>query len=142
MKMKIVIANDHAGFHLKTSLKKWLDENGYDVHDLGTYSEDSVDYPDFAHKLADDVEQNPDEAGLLVCGSGNGVAMAANKHKGIRAALAWNPEIASLARQHNNANVLCLPARFISEAEAFEIVKAFFAAEFEGGRHQKRVEKI
>jgi ribose 5-phosphate isomerase B len=141
--MKIVLANDHAGFELKTAVKKWLEENKYEVLDLGTYSEESVDYPDFAHKLATEVENsNGDEEGILICGSGNGVSMAANKHKGIRAALAWTPEIASLAKQHNNANVLSLPARFISESDALKIVKAFFDAKFEGGRHERRVEKI
>ena len=141
--MKIALANDHAGYTLKAVLKEWLRENGYEVSDLGSYSDESVDYPDFAHKLASEVAGNEGhELGLLMCGSGNGVCITANKHKNIRAALAWNPEIASLARQHNNANVLCLPARFITEPEAKEIVKAFLSAKFEGGRHERRVEKI
>jgi ribose 5-phosphate isomerase B len=141
--MKIVLANDHAGFSLKTAVKEWLEQNNYEVADLGTYSDESVDYPDFAHMLAGEVEDhNGDEIGLLMCGTGNGVAITANKHKKIRAALAWNPEIAALARQHNDANVLCLPARFISVSQALDIVKAFFDAKFEGGRHERRVEKI
>src|ERR1039458_3070140 len=140
--MKIVIANDHAGYGLKSSLKQWLRESDYEVSDLGAYSEESVDYPDFAHKLAEEVSANDgSEIGLLMCGSGNGVCITANKHPKIRAALAWTPEIAALAKQHNNANVLCLPARFITETEAQEIVKAFLSAQFEGGRHERRVEK-
>jgi ribose 5-phosphate isomerase B len=141
--MKIVLANDHAGYSLKTAIKEWLEENHFEVEDLGTYSDESVDYPDFAHKLAQEVENNEgSEIGLLMCGSGNGVAITANKHKKIRAALAWNPEIAALARQHNDANVLCLPARYLSVTEALNIVKAFFDSQFEGGRHERRVEKI
>jgi len=143
MKMKIALANDHAGYSLKAALKDWLREDGYEVSDLGSYSDESVDYPDFAHKLASEVAGNEGhELGLLMCGSGNGVCITANKHKSIRAALAWNPEIASLARMHNNANVLCLPARFITETEAKEIISAFLSAKFEGGRHERRVEKI
>ena len=136
--MKIVLANDHAAYELKSYLKPWLSERGYEIEDLGTDSSDSVDYPDFAHRLAETVAQsNGDALGILMCGSGNGVCMTANKHKGIRAALAWNPEIAALARQHNNANVLCLPARFITDMEAREIVSAWLGAQFEGGRHFK-----
>lgn len=141
--MKIVLANDHAGFDLKDALKRWLREDGYEVLDLGCYSAQSVDYPDFAHKLAEEVAENDGkELGLLICGSGNGVCITANKHQKIRAALAWLPEIAALARQHNNANVLCLPARFITETQAKEIVNAYLSAQFEGGRHERRVEKI
>ncbi len=140
--MNIVIANDHAGFGLKQKVKNWLTEANYTVDDIGAHSEDSVDYPDFAHNLADKVESGEADLGILICGSGNGVSMAANKHKGIRAALAWLPEIASLARQHNNANVLSLPARFITDDQAKEIVFAYLNAEFEGGRHAKRVDKI
>jgi ribose 5-phosphate isomerase B len=139
--MKIAIANDHAGFELKNRLKSNLAAT-HQIEDLGAYSADSVDYPDFAHKLAEEVESGRAELGILICGSGNGVAMAANKHKGIRAALAWLPEIAALARQHNNANVLCIPARFVSEEEAQSILNAFLNASFEGGRHERRVEKI
>ena len=140
--MRIALANDHAGFKLKEAVKKWLLSKNYEVKDLGADSEESVDYPEYAHKLAEEVESHEGELGVLMCGSGNGVAITANKHKNIRAALAWKPEIAALARQHNNANVLSLPARFISEAEALEIVKAFFEAKFEGGRHERRVQKI
>jgi ribose 5-phosphate isomerase B len=140
--MKIIIGNDHAGYGLKEKIKSILQADGHDVEDVGTYSEDSVDYPDFAHQVAEKVESTQGEIGILICGSGNGVAMAANKHKGVRAALAWLPEIAALARQHNNANVLCLPARFISETQAKEIVDAYISAEFEGGRHGRRVDKI
>ena len=140
--MKTAIACDHAGFDMKEDLKKWLQTNGYEVHDLGTHSKESVDYPDFAHMLASEVESGAAELGFLICGSGNGVCIAANKHKGVRAALAWNTEVAALARQHNNANVLCIPARFISQLDAENITRSFLDAQFEGGRHQKRVEKI
>lgn len=140
--MKLAIASDHAGFDLKEVLKKSLSEKGFALQDFGAYSSDSVDYPDFAHPLAASVEKGENDLGILICGSGNGVCITANHHAGIRAALAWNEEIASLARQHNNANVLCLPARFISEEEALNIVMAYLSMEFEGGRHQRRVEKI
>ncbi|MGZ5242442.1 MAG: ribose 5-phosphate isomerase B [Bacteroidia bacterium] len=140
--MNIIVANDHAGYALKEKLKQWLAEANYTVEDIGAFSEDSVDYPDFAHKLSERVKSGEFEIGILICGSGNGVSMAANKHSGIRAALAWLPEIATLARQHNNANVLSLPARFITEEQAKEIVFAFLNAKFEGGRHENRVNKI
>ncbi len=140
--MKIAIAADHAGFELKTILLPFLTQQGISFEDLGTYSLESMDYPDVAHPLADKVESGEAEFGILICGSANGVAMAANKHQGIRAAICWKTEIAALARQHNNANVLCLPARFISSEEAFEITNIFLQTEFEGGRHQRRVEKI
>lgn len=140
--MKIAIAADHAGFELKSILLPFLIQQGISFEDLGTYSLDSMDYPDVAHPLADKVESGEAELGILICGSANGVAMAANKHQGIRAAICWKTEIAALARQHNNANVLCLPARFISSDEAFEITKIFLQTNFEGGRHQRRVEKI
>lgn len=140
--MKLAIASDHAGFALKEVLKKSLSEKGFALQDFGAYSSESVDYPDFAHPLATSVEKGENDLGILICGSGNGVCITANHHAGIRAALAWNEEIASLARQHNNANVLCLPARFISEEEALNIVMAYLNMEFEGGRHQRRVEKI
>ena len=138
--MKLSIGCDHAGFQLKEFLKlnfkeiEWLDK--------GCYSLDSVDYPDFAHAVATSIEGGETSMGILICGSGNGISMAANKHAGIRAAIAWKPELATLARQHNDANILSLPARFISEHEAIEIVKAFLEANFEGGRHQNRVDKI
>jgi ribose 5-phosphate isomerase B len=138
--MKLAIGCDHAGFSLKEFLKSNFNE--IDWLDKGCYSPDSVDYPDFAHAVARSIEDKETELGILICGSGNGISIAANKHAGIRAAIAWKPELASLARQHNDANILSLPARFISELEAIEIVKAFLEASFEGGRHQTRVDKI
>jgi ribose 5-phosphate isomerase B len=140
--MKLAIASDHAGVDLKAALRKHLESAGHTVKDFGAHSSDSCDYPDIAHPLALSVESGESSLGILICGSGNGVCMTANKHKGIRAALAWLPELGALAKQHNNANVLCLPARFVSETAAFDITAAFLAAEFEGGRHQRRVEKI
>lgn len=140
--MKIAIGSDHAGYTLKEKVKTHLQERGYQVEDVGAYSEGSVDYPDFAHPVAKRVENNEVDMGVLMCGSGNGICMSANKHQGIRAALAWNEEISSLARQHNNANILCLPARFVDHDLALKIVDAFFDAKFEGGRHERRVNKI
>lgn len=140
--MKIAIGSDHAGFEHKEVLKKWLANNGYEVSDFGTHSLDSVDYPDFAHPVAEAVEKQDASLGVLLCGSANGVAITANKHQGIRAALCWKEEIASLARQHNNANVVCIPARFVTQPQAEKILEAFLNAEFEGGRHSRRVEKI
>jgi ribose 5-phosphate isomerase B len=138
----IAIASDHAGFKLKEAIKEHFEKKGYDFHDFGTFSEESVDYPDFAHKLAQAIQKGDYDRGITLCGSGNGISMAANKHNGVRSALCWNVEIAELARQHNNANVCSLPARFVSDDEAFNIVSAFLNTDFEGGRHQKRVEKI
>ena len=140
--MKIAIGGDHAGFEYKKQLTLSLQEQGHEVKDFGPYSEASVDFPDFAHPLAEAVENKTHDLGILICGSGNGVAMAANKHQGIRAALVWNTELAALARQHNNANILCLPARFISLDEAARCVSIFLSTPFEGGRHQTRVGKI
>jgi ribose 5-phosphate isomerase B len=140
--MKIAIGSDHAGFEHKEVLKEWLTNNGYEVSDFGTHSLDSVDYPDFAHPVADAVEKKEASLGVLLCGSANGVAITANKHQGIRAALCWTEEIAALARQHNNANVVCIPARFVSNQQAEKILKTFLQTEFEGGRHSRRVEKI
>ena len=140
--MKIVIASDHAGFEMKQHLIHFLNRKGYEVNDIGTHSIDSVDYPDYAHALAKEIEAGNEPLGVLLCGTGNGVCMTANKHKNIRAALAWNAEIAALARLHNNANVLCLPARFISTDHAEQILDIFLNTEFEGGRHEIRVEKI
>jgi len=140
--LKLAIGSDHAGFETKERIIQMLAEAGYTFNDVGTNSADSVDYPDFAHPVADMVEKEEVDLGILVCGSGNGVAITANKHKGIRAALAWTPDLAGLARQHNDANVLAIPARFISEEEALELVKVFLATEFEGGRHKRRVDKI
>lgn len=140
--MKIAIGSDHAGYELKEKLKLYLKAKGYEVSDFGTHSADRVDYPDFAHPVAISVESESADMGILICGSGNGVNMTANKHHGIRSALCWNAEIATLARQHNNANVIALPARFISEKEAEQCVEAFLTTSFEGGRHTERVRKI
>jgi len=138
--LKIAIGADHAGFEYKEMLKAYL--TAYELKDFGTYTTDSVDYPDFAHPLASAVENNEFDFGILVCGSANGVAITANKHQQIRAAICWENEIAALARQHNNANVLCIPARFISTDLAKQITDTFLTTEFEGGRHGKRVDKI
>lgn len=140
--MKIGIGGDHAGFDYKEALKKELTSRGYEVKDFGPYSKDSVDYPDFVHPLATSVENADNDLGILICGSGNGVAMTANKHQGIRAALCWTAELASLARQHNNANIIAIPARFVSYDVASEMVEKFLNTAFEGGRHQNRVDKI
>jgi ribose 5-phosphate isomerase B len=138
--LKIAIGADHAGFDYKEAIAKWL--NADDLKDFGAYSPDSVDYPDFAHPVASAVENGEFDFGILICGSANGVAITANKHQGIRAAICWNEELASLARKHNNANIVCIPARFISIEEAEKIVKTFLATDFEGGRHANRVNKI
>lgn len=142
MKSIISIACDHAGFDMKEAVKKKLKDAGIETKDFGTNSAESVDYPDYVHPLAIYVEENDGAKGILLCGSANGVAMAANKHEYIRAAVCWNKEIASLARRHNDANVLCLPARFVSEKEAEEIIDTFLTTPFEGGRHEQRVKKI
>jgi ribose 5-phosphate isomerase B len=138
----IVIGADHAGFAYKQQLAGCLQAKGFRLQDLGTFSSDSVDYPDFAHPVANAVEKGEAACGILICGSANGVAITANKHQGIRAAICWLPEIAALSRQHNNANVICLPARFVSVGEAEEMVQTFLTTIFEGGRHASRVEKI
>jgi len=138
--MRIALGADHAGFAYKQTLLAHLSQN--ELKDFGTYSTDSVDYPDFAHPVALAVESGEYDLGILICGSANGVAMAANKHQGVRAAICWTVELAVLARTHNDANVLCLPARFISEADAQAICDAFLQTEFEGGRHANRVHKI
>lgn len=138
---KIAIACDHAGFDYKELIKKHLEES-YDVQDFGTYSKDSVDYPDFVHPAATSVEKGENEFGILICGSGQGVSITANKHQDIRCALCWLPELAELARQHNNANMISIPARFITSELAIEIVDQFLTTDFEGGRHQNRVDKI
>jgi ribose 5-phosphate isomerase B len=140
--MKIAIGGDHAGFELKSKLIDILRNEGFDVFDFGPFSDGSVDYPDFAHPVSKAVGNDEYDFGILICGSGNGVAIAANKHQKIRAALCWNEELASLARQHNNANVLCLAARFISYEEILKIVKTFLNTGFQGGRHATRVDKI
>lgn len=139
---KIVIGADHAGFHYKSAIMRHLKSFGYEVIDKGTFSEQSADYPDFAHPTAEAIEKGEAERGILICGSGNGVAMTANKHKGIRAALCWTPEVAALARQHNDANIICLPARFVSLQDAVRMVDVFLQTPFEGGRHLNRVQKI
>lgn len=140
--MKIAIGSDHAGFDYKELLKAWLQKNKYEVKDFGTNSSASADYPDFAHPVANAVESKQYELGVLVCGSANGVAITANKHQGIRAAICWTEELASLARQHNDANIVCIPARFISTDDAEKIVDRFLKTPFEGGRHATRVGKI
>lgn len=139
---KIAIGGDHAGYEYKEQLRKHLEEKGYEVKDFGPFSADSVDYPDFAHPIAEAVAGGSQDAGILICGSGNGVAMTANKHQGIRAALCWNEELASLARQHNKANILCLPSRFVPYELAEKMAATFLTTEFEGGRHDRRVDKI
>ena len=140
--MKISIGCDHAGYDYKQAVIDLLTSRGIEVKDFGTYSEDSVDYADFVHPAADMVESGEATFGILLCGSGNGVSMTANKHQAIRAALCWNEELAALARQHNDANMLSIPVRFVSEELALGMVKSFLDAEFEGGRHQLRVDKI
>jgi len=138
----IPIGSDHAGFQLKNEIIDHLIAKGFDIRDFGCFSEDSIDYPDFGHPVAKLVEEHDGMLGILICGSGNGINMTANKHQGIRSALCWKRELAELARQHNDANILALPARFITSAEAIEMVDAFLDTEFEGGRHQNRINKI
>lgn len=140
--MNIAIGSDHAGFGLKEEMKDFLDNAGYDVLDVGTYGPESADYPDFAHSCAAAVESGNAAVGIVICGSGNGVAITANKHPKVRCALCWNAEIAALAKAHNDANMIALPARFISMDESKRIISAFLNTSFEGGRHQKRVNKI
>jgi ribose 5-phosphate isomerase B len=141
-RQRIAIGCDHAGYELKETLKTFLEKKEYLVTDFGTNSKDSVDYPDYVHPLAESVEEGKNDFGIVICGSANGVAITANKHKGIRAAIAWENELAALARQHNNANVLCLPARYINQQQAEQFVSTFLATGFEGGRHSQRVKKI
>ena len=138
----IAIGSDHAGFDYKEDLISYLEGKGLPFKDFGTHSKDSVDYPDFAHPVADAVEKSEASFGILLCGSANGVAITANKHKGIRAAICWGEEIAKLSREHNNANVICIPARFVREGDAEKMVDIFMRTSFEGGRHERRVEKI
>lgn len=142
MSKYIPIGADHAGFQLKEIITNHLKNKGFEVEDFGCYSEESIDYPDFGHPVASKVEENVGTLGILICGSGNGINMTANKHQGVRSALCWNKEVASLAREHNNANILALPARFISTEEALEMVDVFLSTAFEGGRHELRVNKI
>ncbi len=141
-KKKIAIVADHAGYFLKEKLYGYLIKEKYDVKDLGTYSDEPVDYPDLGHQLANAITAGEYELGISICGSGNGMNMVVNKHPGIRSALCWNEEIGRLAREHNDANICALPGRFISESEAYLIVKAFLNAEFKGGRHKRRIDKI
>lgn len=139
--IKLAIASDHAGYDYKEIIKKFLGDQ-YEIQDFGTYSPDSVDYPDFVHPAATSVEKGDNDFGILICGSGQGVAITANKHQDIRCALCWMPELAELARQHNNANMIAIPARFIASELAIEIITKFLNTDFEGGRHQNRVSKI
>ena len=140
--LSILIGCDHAGYEMKQSIIQHLQNKGFLVNDQGCFSNDSIDYADYAHPVASLVESNPGMKGILLCGSGNGINMTANKHQGVRSALCWTKEIATLARQHNDANILTLPARFISVEDALEMVDVFFNTAFEGGRHQNRIEKI
>jgi ribose 5-phosphate isomerase B len=145
MYYKISLGSDHAGFELKQQLKEYLNtitNHKLDINDWGCYSEDRVDYPDFAHKVAKDITEGKSNLGILVCGSGNGISMAANKWEGIRCALCWNSEIATMARLHNDANILSLPGRYISLEEAIKCVDEFLNTSFEGGRHSERIAKI
>ena len=138
----VALCSDHAGFATKQAVIKYLESQGIAYKDFGTYSTDSCDYPDFAHPCAEAVEKGECYPGIAVCGSGEGISMTLNKHQGIRAALCWIPEIASLARQHNDANVLAMPGRFVSDDEAIEMVRTFLSTAYEGGRHQRRIDKI
>jgi ribose 5-phosphate isomerase B len=139
---KIAIVSDHAGFHLKQKLINYLASEKFEVKDLGSFTEEAVDYPDYGHPLAEAVSQGEYETGISICGTGNGINMVVNKHPGIRSALCWNEEISRLARAHNDANICALPARFINESEAYLIVKTFLNTPFEGGRHKGRIDKI
>lgn len=142
MDKKIALAADHAGYELKECIKQYLTDRGFEVVDFGTSSAESVDYPDFAHKLGAAIDKDEVLRGIAICGTGNGISMALNKHQKVRCALSWNKEIAALGRQHNNANVVALPARFITEEEAKQVVQTFLDTPFEGGRHERRVNKI
>ena len=140
--LPIAIGCDHAGFDYKTRLVQWLRGQGFEIKDMGVHQSNSVDYPDFAHPVANAVENDEVAFGILLCGSANGVCMTANKHKGIRAALCWELEVARLTRQHNNANIICIPARFVAYDYARQMTELFMETKFEGGRHQLRVDKI
>ena len=140
--MNILISNDHAGVELKNAVNSFLKNNGYVVENLGDNLGKSVDYPDIIHPLAKEISNNKNKKGIIMCGTGNGVSMVANKYKGVRAGLCWSKEIAELIRKHNDANILSLPARFLSIKEALEIVEVFLKTDFEGGRHERRVNKI
>ena len=138
----IAMASDHAGYNLKQDVRAWLESQGAQVKDYGCYSTESCDYPDFAHPLGAAIDKGEQLMGVVICSTGNGICMTANKHQGVRAALGWDTPLAVLARQHNNANVLGLPANFVSKEKALEMVQTFFATDFEGGRHERRVNKI
>lgn len=140
--IRLGIAADHAGFEYKEAIARLLKKNGYDIKDFGTYTPESVDYPDYVHPLCNEIDAGKLDRGILLCGTGNGVAMAANKHPSVKAAVCWDNDIAVLARRHNDANVICLPARFVSLELAIEMVQLFLNTEFEGGRHKRRVDKI
>lgn len=142
MGKKIAIGGDHAGYEYKTRLVEYLKSKGHEVEDFGPFAADSVDYPDFVHPAMESIEEGRNEFGILICGSGNGVNMTANKHQGIRAALCWNSDLAALARAHNNANVICFAERFTSYHYVEHMAEVFLSTEFEGGRHQRRVSKI
>lgn len=142
MSKKIAIGGDHAGYYYKEKLAKWLEEIGYEVKDYGPYSADSADYPDFVHPVATSIENGENDFGVLICGSGQGVTITANKHQKIRAALCWDTDLAKVTREHNNSNVVCLAARWTGYELAQSIVQTFLTTEFEGGRHQRRVDKI
>jgi ribose 5-phosphate isomerase B len=142
LSLPIAIGSDHAGFGYKVKLVQWLKEQGFQVSDMGVDKSNSVDYPDYAHPVSDAVEKSEAAFGILICGSANGVCMTANKHAGIRAALCWQTDVAKLTRQHNNANIICIPARFVAFEYARQMVEIFMETQFEGGRHQLRIDKI
>ncbi|NMA73140.1 MAG: ribose 5-phosphate isomerase B [Bacteroidales bacterium] len=139
---KIALCSDHAGYEIKQFVKLWIEKKGWSYKDFGSYNQESMDYADVAHPMADAIERGEYEVGISICGSGNGISMTLNKHQKIRAALCWNKEIARLAKSHNNANVLSIPGRFITVNETAEMLETFFSVEFEGGRHQRRIDKI
>ena len=140
--MKIAIGNDHAGVDVKRKIENYLSKKGYTVINKGYDGKESVDYPDYIHPVSTEVKIKKAQIGIIICGSGNGAAMTANKHKGVRAAICWSEEIAELARQHNDANIISIPSRFLSEEEIINIVEAFIKTDFEGGRHKRRIDKI
>ena len=140
--MKIAIGNDHAGVEIKRKIERYLSQKGYTVINKGYDGKESVDYPDYIHPVSLEVKEKKAQIGIIICGSGNGAAMTANKHKGVRAAICWSEEIAELARQHNDANIISIPSRFLSEEETISIVEAFIKTDFEGGRHKRRIDKI
>ena len=140
--MKIAIGNDHAGVDVKRKIENYLSEKGYTVINKGYDGKESVDYPDYIHPVSIEVKEKKAQIGIIICGSGNGAAMTANKHKGVRAAICWSEEIAELAREHNDANIISIPSRFLSEEEIINIVEAFIKTDFEGGRHKRRIDKI